>query len=147
MSCRCPGCAGGVSPDAGVFALVNDLRDPRDPRGRRYPLGAVLLVALCALACRLREGVLLDRPHDRGHVPWTPGVFGVGGHDGVDFLQAQCVSGGDGRPLGEGVGSMSGPGQDSSAGPAQHLARDTCGPFQAQDAVIDRGLGIQLQGH
>jgi len=52
MSCRCPGCAGGVSPDAGVFALVNDLRDPRDPRGRRYPLGAVLLVALCALACR-----------------------------------------------------------------------------------------------
>lgn len=52
MSCRCPGCAGGVSPDAGVFALVNDLRDPRDPRGRQYPLGAVLLVALCALACR-----------------------------------------------------------------------------------------------
>jgi hypothetical protein len=41
-----------VSPDAGVFALVNDLRDPRDPRGRQYPLGAVLLVALCALACR-----------------------------------------------------------------------------------------------
>ena len=52
MSCRCPGCAGGVSPDAGVFALVNDLRDPRDPRGCQYPLGAVLLVALCALACR-----------------------------------------------------------------------------------------------
>jgi predicted transposase YbfD/YdcC len=52
MSCRCPGCAGGVSPDVGVFALVNDLRDPRDPRGCQYPLGAVLLVALCALACR-----------------------------------------------------------------------------------------------
>jgi predicted transposase YbfD/YdcC len=41
-----------VSPDAGVFAMVNDLRDPRDPRGCQYPLGAVLLVALCALACR-----------------------------------------------------------------------------------------------
>lgn len=52
MSCRCPGCAGGVSPGAGVFALVNTLRDPRDPRGRRCPLGAVLLVVLCALACR-----------------------------------------------------------------------------------------------
>jgi predicted transposase YbfD/YdcC len=52
MSCRCPGCAGGVSPDVGVFALVNSLRDPRDARGRRYPLGAVLLIALCALACR-----------------------------------------------------------------------------------------------
>ncbi len=52
MSCRCPGCTGGVSPDAGVFALVNSLRDPRDARGRQYPLGAVLLIALCALACR-----------------------------------------------------------------------------------------------
>jgi predicted transposase YbfD/YdcC len=52
MSCRCSGCAGSVSPDAGVFALVHDLRDPRDPRGRQYPLGAVLLIALCALACR-----------------------------------------------------------------------------------------------
>jgi predicted transposase YbfD/YdcC len=52
ISCRCPGCAGAVSPGAGVFALVNDLRDPRDTRGRQYPLGAVLLVALCALACR-----------------------------------------------------------------------------------------------
>lgn len=52
MSCRCPGCTGGVSPDVGVFALVNSLRDPRDARGRQYPLGAVLLVALCALACR-----------------------------------------------------------------------------------------------
>ena len=52
MSCRCPGRAGGVSPDAGVFVLVNSLRDPRDPRGRQYPLGAVLLIALCALACR-----------------------------------------------------------------------------------------------
>lgn len=39
MSCCCPGCAGGVSPDAGVFTLVNNLRDPRDPRGRQYPLG------------------------------------------------------------------------------------------------------------
>ena len=35
-----------------MFALVNSLRDPRDPRGCQYPLGAVLLVALCALACR-----------------------------------------------------------------------------------------------
>ena len=42
----------GVSPDVTVFALVNGLRDPRDPRGRQYPLGAVLLVALCALSCR-----------------------------------------------------------------------------------------------
>ena len=41
-----------MSPDAGVFALVNSLRDPRDARGRQYPLGAVLLIALCALACR-----------------------------------------------------------------------------------------------
>ncbi|MEV0927092.1 transposase family protein, partial [Streptomyces spongiicola] len=41
-----------MSPDAGVFALVNNLRDPRDPRGCQYPLGAVLLVALCAPACR-----------------------------------------------------------------------------------------------
>src|SRR5262245_39909599 len=52
MSCRCSGCAAGVSPDAGVFTLVHDLRDSRDPRGRQYPVGAVLLVALCALACR-----------------------------------------------------------------------------------------------
>ena len=52
MSCGCRGCAGGVSPEVGVFALVNSLRDPRDPRGRQYPIGAVLLVALCALACR-----------------------------------------------------------------------------------------------
>lgn len=52
MSCRCPRWAGGVSLDAGVFALVNNLRDPRDPRGRQYPLGAVLLIALCAPACR-----------------------------------------------------------------------------------------------
>jgi predicted transposase YbfD/YdcC len=52
MPCRCSGCVVGVSPDAGVFALVNGLRDPRDPRGCQYPLGAVLLVALCALACR-----------------------------------------------------------------------------------------------
>lgn len=55
MSCRCLGCAGCVSPGAGVFALVNNLRDPRDPRGRQYPLGAVLLVALCALACRFES--------------------------------------------------------------------------------------------
>ncbi|MFE3495631.1 ISAs1 family transposase [Streptomyces sp. NPDC059175] len=41
-----------MSPDAGVFALVNNLRDPRDPRGRQYPLGAVLLIALCAMVCR-----------------------------------------------------------------------------------------------
>lgn len=44
-----------MSPDSGVFALVNGLRDPRDPRdprGRQYPLGSVLLVALCAPACR-----------------------------------------------------------------------------------------------
>lgn len=52
MSCCCPGCTVGVSPDGGVFALVNGLRDPRDPRGRVYPLGSVLLVALCAIACR-----------------------------------------------------------------------------------------------
>lgn len=48
----CVGCTGGVLPDGGVSALVNGLRDPRDPRGRQYPLGSVLLVALCALACR-----------------------------------------------------------------------------------------------
>ena len=52
MSCRCVGGIGGVSPNGGVFALVNGLRDARDPRGRQYPLGTVLLVALCALACR-----------------------------------------------------------------------------------------------
>lgn len=52
MSCGCAGSIEGVSPDSGVFALVNGLRDPRDPRGRQYPLGSVLLVALCALACR-----------------------------------------------------------------------------------------------
>lgn len=52
MSCLCPGCAGGVSAGGGVLALVNGLRDPRDPRKRQYPLGAVLLVALCAIACR-----------------------------------------------------------------------------------------------
>jgi len=52
MSSPCPACAGGVSPGAEVFALVNNLRDPRDPRGRQYPIGAVVLVALCALACR-----------------------------------------------------------------------------------------------
>ncbi|MHA6757861.1 ISAs1 family transposase [Streptacidiphilus sp. PAMC 29251] len=38
-----------------MFALVNGLRDPRDPRGRQYPLGAVLLVALCALSCRFES--------------------------------------------------------------------------------------------
>jgi predicted transposase YbfD/YdcC len=52
MSCRCPGCVARVSPEGGVFALVNSMRDPRDPRGRQYPLGAVLLIVLCALACR-----------------------------------------------------------------------------------------------
>jgi predicted transposase YbfD/YdcC len=52
MSCRCSGCATGASGDVGVSELVNDLRDPRDPRGRVYPVGAVLLVALCAIACR-----------------------------------------------------------------------------------------------
>lgn len=55
MSCGCAGSIEGVSPDSGVFALVNGLRDPRDPRdprGRQYPLGSVLLVALCAPACR-----------------------------------------------------------------------------------------------
>lgn len=52
MSCGCAECPEGVSPGAGVFALVDALRDPRDPRGRRYPLGSVLLVALCAIACR-----------------------------------------------------------------------------------------------
>jgi predicted transposase YbfD/YdcC len=52
MSCRCAGGVEGVSPDGGVFAQVNGLRDPRDPRGKQYPLGSVLLVALCALACR-----------------------------------------------------------------------------------------------
>ena len=49
MPCRCKGGIGGVSPDSGVLALVTGLRDTRDPRGRRYPRGAVLLVAL---ACR-----------------------------------------------------------------------------------------------
>ncbi|MFJ3934746.1 MULTISPECIES: ISAs1 family transposase [unclassified Streptomyces] len=41
-----------MSADSGVFALVNGLRDPRDPRGRQYPLGSVLLIALCAIASR-----------------------------------------------------------------------------------------------
>ncbi|MEU3342351.1 ISAs1 family transposase [Streptomyces sp. NPDC006668] len=49
---RCLGCTGDVSAGGGLFALVNGLRDPRDARGRRYPLGAVLLVALCAISCR-----------------------------------------------------------------------------------------------
>jgi predicted transposase YbfD/YdcC len=52
MSSRLPGGAGGVSPGVTLFSLVNGLRDPRDPRGRQFPLGAVLLVALCALSCR-----------------------------------------------------------------------------------------------
>jgi len=51
MSCRCTGCDTTAASGGGVFALVNGLRDPRDRRGRIYPLGSVLLVALCAIAC------------------------------------------------------------------------------------------------
>lgn len=51
MSCPCLECTRGVSGAHGFPALVMGLRDPRKARGRRHPLPAVLLVALCALAC------------------------------------------------------------------------------------------------
>lgn len=51
MSCPCLECVAGVSGAHGFVALVHGLRDPRKARGRRHPLGAVLLTALCAVAC------------------------------------------------------------------------------------------------
>jgi predicted transposase YbfD/YdcC len=50
-SCPCLECTAGVSGAHGFVARVHALRDPRRARGRRYPVGSVLLVALCALAC------------------------------------------------------------------------------------------------
>lgn len=51
MSGPCVACASDVSRRCGVVGVLGGLRDPRKARGCRYPLGSVLLVALCALAC------------------------------------------------------------------------------------------------
>jgi len=51
MSCPCLECTAGVSGAHGFVAMVRALRDPRDPRGVRHPLAAVVLAALCAMAC------------------------------------------------------------------------------------------------
>lgn len=50
MSAAVAECVSGVSEPNMLLRRLAEVRDPRDRRGRRFPLSALLLVALCATA-------------------------------------------------------------------------------------------------